>query len=167
VRKPTVLSILEGIFEHGVDTTTTGFARQVRGLAQKPWTAREIARALLDELEYAEYAAAEHNPDDDGKRSEEELARFRKLEREVRDRRAMMWEVVGGPTGDRASGDTEGFLLAETARYRQRAIALRDELGDRFLRGSWEVRAAMVRDWIRNYREQGRLPTSEPPRTSH
>jgi hypothetical protein len=46
--------------------------------------------------------------------------------------------------------------------WRQKAEDLRNELGAKFLDGTRVEQAAMVRDWIRNFREQKRLAPPEP-----
>jgi hypothetical protein len=67
------------------------------------------------------------------------------------------------PTGDAAIGDIDGYMQSERSHYRDRADALSRQLGERFLYGSRERQATIVRDWVRNYREQGRLPRTRIP----
>jgi hypothetical protein len=64
---------------------------------------------------------------------------------------------------DAAIADAYGYLEQESDSEAARAAQLRRELGRTFLDGTPKQRAQIVRDLIRNYREQGRLPRHAPP----
>jgi hypothetical protein len=49
------------------------------------------------------------------------------------------------------------------AGWGERAVLLRRDLGERFLRASPDKGAEMVRGWVREFRQQGRLPPGPPP----
>jgi hypothetical protein len=140
------------------------FQKRLEFLPGDPLSANKLARDLIELLEATEYMAAEYDPD----RLHEggELSRFRDTEAAARERRDILARASGWPTGDTALGDLDGYLSYVASRYREKAVQLRRELGARFTTGSHDVRTAMVRDWLRNFREQGRLPKSKPPSQS-
>jgi hypothetical protein len=83
----------------------------------------------------------------------------RQTEKSVLDSRKVMWDAVAPELSlEERLGDLDGYLRAESARWRDKADSLEKELGHRFLNADRARQAAMVRDWIRNYRQQGRLP---------
>jgi hypothetical protein len=162
VRKPHVLALLGNYLERQGSGTATGIRLKVVG---KGWptrvTAPFIANALLEQLDWLRHMSSEHSPDPDDEAS---TRRFPVTEAEIKRNLELMSRAVGGPLGPELLGFVDKELLAETERWGQLADELEQELGPDFLRGTDKVRAAMVRDWIRNYRERGDLPSKKTSR---
>jgi hypothetical protein len=162
VRKPAVLGLLREIYEDGGVGIGRDLARIVKGVPARRVTSYRIADDLLAQLEQYEYNAREYDPDRI-QTTEAEQRRFLATEASEKRSRQMMWTAMRGPTGAAAQGDLDGWLRVERDEWQAKADQLRAELGPRFLNGDKETRTAMVRDWVRNYRERGDLPATRPP----
>jgi hypothetical protein len=162
-RKPEVLDLLKCFFEDGGIGLGTDIARRVDCRSPRRLTAEVIAREIEAELDFRRYMAEEYNPDRP-KLTPDELRRMQETEAETKSRLATMRRWANCAGGDKLLGAVDRALRAEHAYWGNKATTLERELGARFLDGPRDVQAEMVRDWIRNYRQRGDLPSSAPPR---
>jgi hypothetical protein len=156
-RKPVTRTIVLRAYEQGVEGMAWSFGPGLLKPAKRI-TAPLLADVLVAELEYLEYSAREYDPDllD---RDERESERFLKTEQSSRKRRSTVARAHRWPGGNTLLGEVDGELRWRHVRFAEQAEALRQELGHRFVTSDRHYRAAMVRNWIRNWREQGRFAT--------
>ena len=143
------------------------------------WAALAQMARLYDKQEWAALRRIPDAPEDENEARSKQGDRKTDAERHLGEMQRMMRKATGDPTDDAAvERDVDAHLRWESGHLKPKwpkelnlnkstfaaqAGALGDELGDRFIRGTPAEREVMVRDWLRNYRGQGRLPPTKPP----
>lgn len=157
--------------QRGDELEQGDYERAQDALGRQPrLTSPVMAARLAEHLAYWEHCAAYYNPgadNPDAKRAEKFALSLASVNGDFGAVDTVLLGAAGSWGEDLEGHVRDGWPFPQpfsSSDYKEAATQLRRELGPSFMNGDDEKRAAMVRDWVRNYRERGVLPHAERER---